>query len=249
MPGARCTRSLVCEIGSAHERSHHRFTGATRHSLRNGFTAYSVLSPVTGLSCHRRCADNPAKLDASVGASGPHGFAVRVSTIRQARCPRPPHPAPNVRDDRDTPLFRDGMAGHVHLIWVRRERKYFCKWGWTPKSLICPPPGKSVRRVVPVLCHTPPPGLAFGEPDDSSSGVSSLRPHPEERALARVSKDGRESMRCAHPSRRLLRKLLRMRTVFFMGSFAGDDGCDQSPLGGASGCTISQLAACADRAG
>src|SRR6266849_1758920 len=48
-----------------------------------------------------------------------------------------------------------------------------------------------------------------------------LRPHPEERALARVSKDGRESMRCVHPSRRLLRKLLRMRSVFFTGSFAG----------------------------
>jgi hypothetical protein len=40
-----------------------------------------------------------------------------------------------------------------------------------------------------------------------------LRPHPEERALARVSKDGRESMRWVHPSRRLLRKLLRMRIV------------------------------------
>src|SRR5258705_13086444 len=41
-----------------------------------------------------------------------------------------------------------------------------------------------------------------------------LRPHPEERALARVSKDGRESVRCGHPSRRLLCKLLRMRSVF-----------------------------------
>src|ERR1700691_1582337 len=30
------------------------------------------LSPVTGLSCHRRLADTSAKLDASVGASGPH---------------------------------------------------------------------------------------------------------------------------------------------------------------------------------
>jgi hypothetical protein len=48
-----------------------------------------------------------------------------------------------------------------------------------------------------------------------------LRPHPEERALARVSKDGRESVRCVHPSRRLLRKLLRMRTVFFAGSKMG----------------------------
>src|SRR5258706_4234809 len=36
----------------------------------------------------------------------------------------------------------------------------------------------------------------------------------EERALARVSKDGRESMRRHHPSRRLLCKLLRMRSVF-----------------------------------
>src|SRR6202163_242092 len=41
--------------------------------------------------------------------------------------------------------------------------------------------------------------------------------------LARVSKDGRESLRCVHPSRRLLRKLLRMRSVSFAGSCAGDD--------------------------
>src|SRR5882672_11254990 len=45
-----------------------------------------------------------------------------------------------------------------------------------------------------------------------------LRPHPEERPLGRVSKDGRESMRGVDPSRRLLRKLLRMRSVFFTGS-------------------------------
>jgi hypothetical protein len=58
--------------------SHHGHTGNTRHSPRNGVTAYSVLSLVTGLSCHHRFADHPAKLDASVGASGPHGFAVRA---------------------------------------------------------------------------------------------------------------------------------------------------------------------------
>ena len=56
------------------------------------------------------------------------------------------------------------------------------------------------------------------------AGVRDTDPRPEERALARVSKDGRESMRCVHPSRRSLRKLLRMRSVFFTGSFAGDDG-------------------------
>src|SRR5450631_3922818 len=31
----------------------------------------------------------------------------------------------------------------------------------------------------------------------------------------RVSKDGRESVRCLHPSRRLLRKLLRMRSEIY----------------------------------
>ena len=39
----------------AHERSHHEFTGTTRHSrTRMVLTAYFVLSPVIGLSCHRR---------------------------------------------------------------------------------------------------------------------------------------------------------------------------------------------------
>src|ERR1700730_8643838 len=64
---------------------------------RNGFTAYVVLSPVTGLFCHRHLADivlskpgwankNSAKLDASVGASGPHDFAVREKRLSSACC-------------------------------------------------------------------------------------------------------------------------------------------------------------------
>ena len=36
-----------------------------------------MLSPVTGLFCHRRLRKCFRKLDASVGASGPHDFAVR----------------------------------------------------------------------------------------------------------------------------------------------------------------------------
>jgi hypothetical protein len=90
---------------------------------RNGFTAYVELSPVTGLFCHRRqriwsCLSpvGPTQLrqlDASVGASGPHNFAVRCNISRQragdrsqvpknSPCnpvarktlPRPPHPSP-----------------------------------------------------------------------------------------------------------------------------------------------------------
>ncbi len=44
-----------------------------------------MLSPVTGLVCHRRLALLLARLDTSVGASGPHDFAVRVGAIRQRR--------------------------------------------------------------------------------------------------------------------------------------------------------------------
>ena len=49
---------------------------------------------------HRR------QLDASVGASGPPGFAVCNSLTRLLKLRHPPHPAPNVRDDGETPLVR-----------------------------------------------------------------------------------------------------------------------------------------------
>src|SRR3954449_854175 len=41
-------------------------------------TVSFVISPVIGLCCHRRFARLSATLDASVEASGPHDFAVRV---------------------------------------------------------------------------------------------------------------------------------------------------------------------------
>src|SRR5258706_10907648 len=48
MPGARCARGLVCKKTNTRV-SHHGHTGTTRHSPRNGFTAYFALSPVTRL--------------------------------------------------------------------------------------------------------------------------------------------------------------------------------------------------------
>ncbi|MDI4239036.1 hypothetical protein OZ411_40310, partial [Bradyrhizobium sp. Arg237L] len=62
--------------------------------LRDGVTAYFVLSPVTGLSCHRhfpRELVSREKLSASVGAPGPHDFAVRDTRARQSHASRPPH--------------------------------------------------------------------------------------------------------------------------------------------------------------
>jgi hypothetical protein len=57
-----------------------------------------VLSPVIGLSCHRRPEKAASQgLDASVEASGPHDFAVRVPRRSSARslssiAPRAPRP-------------------------------------------------------------------------------------------------------------------------------------------------------------
>jgi hypothetical protein len=69
-----------------------------RHSLRNGFTAYSTLSPAIGLvvTVANAMREHRRRLDASVEASGPHGFAVREYRIRLLRHARPPHLLPHV---------------------------------------------------------------------------------------------------------------------------------------------------------
>jgi len=89
-------------------------------------TVSFALSSVTGLVCHRRLADTSAKLDASVGASGPHDFAVREKRHSSLVPPRPSHPLPYVRDDRETPLCVGRDANDIEVIWVKRECKYFC---------------------------------------------------------------------------------------------------------------------------
>ncbi len=95
-------------------------------------TASFVLSPVTGLYCHRCRPDakHRRQLSASVGAPGPHDFAVRLDSARLAPPTRPPHPAPNVRDDRDTPLFkRGGTAGISKAVSTKRPSQIFLRAG------------------------------------------------------------------------------------------------------------------------
>jgi hypothetical protein len=71
------------------------------------------------------------ELDASVGASGPHGFAVREWHRSSSDASRPSHPTANVRDDRDPPLMRGETGGVKAVIWVKREAEYFYVKGWT----------------------------------------------------------------------------------------------------------------------
>src|SRR5216684_1832657 len=92
VPAAPAASCALC-IGKKHTSKRvHRNHPAFPHAMV--LTAYFVLSPVTGLFCHRRQRINvlPApgrgrhnirELDASVGASGPHDFAVRISAVRQ----------------------------------------------------------------------------------------------------------------------------------------------------------------------
>ena len=47
-PGARCTRGLACNCAQRTRTRAYRFSGNIRPSLRSGFTAYIVLSPVNG---------------------------------------------------------------------------------------------------------------------------------------------------------------------------------------------------------
>jgi hypothetical protein len=143
---------------------------------RNGFTAYVGLSPVTGLFCHRhprKCslsapgwADLPSReLDASVGASGPHDFAVREKRLSSACClsltslstrPAIPSRAKRCRVHRIPcptsvtiairPSCGTGWREFVEMICPTGEAKYFCKQGWTPLSTNRPT-GKSPHGI------------------------------------------------------------------------------------------------------
>jgi hypothetical protein len=66
-----------------------------RSLRRSGF----FVTVASAMRKHRR------QLDASVEATRPRGFVIRERRIRPKRHLRPSPPAPNVRDDRDTPLM------------------------------------------------------------------------------------------------------------------------------------------------
>ena len=128
-------------------------------------TVYFALSPATGLVCHRRPQETCKKLasrelDTSVGVSGPHDFAVRAQCHSSFDKPRPSHPAPNVRDDRETPLLwvrdsdgcRSDLAEKNTGIFLRRgldmRTRRFARRAATPVRLFrapqfsCEPPDR-----------------------------------------------------------------------------------------------------------
>src|SRR5882762_10909289 len=110
-PAVSCA---MCTRKCAHE--HTGSAETLRPSPRNGFTAYSVLFLVTGflatIAPEKRLLLE--ELDASIGASEPHDFAVRFSAVRQRhiRVHRIP---PRVRDVRERPSCRDETGQVISL--------------------------------------------------------------------------------------------------------------------------------------
>ena len=94
----KCTRVISGRTGN-HPASPHAMV----------LTASFVISPAIGsfatVAPQRLAAQ---ELDASVEASGPHDFSVRLSAVRQKRCPRPPQPVPTFVTMANAPLRGTG---------------------------------------------------------------------------------------------------------------------------------------------
>ena len=124
MPGAQCTRSLVCALvlEYAHEYSQRRHRKHPAFPTQWFYGLYRAL-PGDRAFLPPSFAGLTRDLGASVGASGPHDFAVRVRLARQARRQRPPHPASRVRDVAQRPsVGRDQIA--IMLIWGWGQEKF-----------------------------------------------------------------------------------------------------------------------------
>ena len=74
------------------------------------FTAYNALSPVTGFLATVACGCC-RKLDASVGASGPHAFAVHKAGVLVSGAACVHRILSRVRDDLEPPLGGTGRGG------------------------------------------------------------------------------------------------------------------------------------------
>ncbi len=126
-------------------------------------------------------------LSASVGAPGPHDFAVRSHAIRlrfsRLTQPRPSHPASNVRDDRDTPLQVEAGRRVSKVICGENEAECFSRADWMGQITL----------------------ILQGNFRSSDMRDHVLSPHPEEPRLARRLKGWPRARSGPHGSRRATR--------------------------------------------
>ena len=115
-----------------------RTTGITRHSrTRMVLTVSFALFPVIGLCCHRRRRDAISIVANLMPASRHQNHTTSPSApcaARLAASSRPPHPAPDVRDDRDTPLMWDRMSERCWCFGLATNQNIFSERTGRPKS-------------------------------------------------------------------------------------------------------------------
>src|ERR1700722_1084118 len=141
MPGARCTRSLVCAMGNkyAHEYSKRAIGNHPTFPHAMVYGLYRAL-PGDRLSCHRR-QRLPANLTPASGCQDHTSSPSAASNARQARR-RVHRIPPRVRDVASRPSEWDGTARDILLIWVRPQaiflkfRNYLGCAPWEGKSAL-----------------------------------------------------------------------------------------------------------------
>ena len=116
--------SLACKKRCTLRTQDQQGSQDNRRPLRNGLTAYTWSPRCTLPVSHRRLAHRSQDL---IPASGNRDrtispYAIRASSLR---APRPSHPAPNVRDDRDTPLQWRRDAGIKSCLSEKRKQNIF----------------------------------------------------------------------------------------------------------------------------
>jgi hypothetical protein len=123
-PAASCAKIKSTRV------SHHRSTGIPGLPCA---TVYDLLRALSGdrALCHRRLRN--------VSQTSRQRRGVKTTRLRRprqctrlVRCPRPSHPAPDVRDDREAPLFVGAGRGELlEMICPTAKAKYFSQGGWT----------------------------------------------------------------------------------------------------------------------
>src|SRR4051794_25303476 len=137
MPGARCTRSLICKKVKAYERRHrevHRFHPAFPHAMV--LTVSSVIFPVIGFVVTVASGRLPANLTPASRrqnpTTSPSASVLFVSSTSASTASRPASVT-----IASAPWW-DETARVMDLIWEKREGVCFCNRDWTGKSVICP---------------------------------------------------------------------------------------------------------------
>jgi hypothetical protein len=147
-------------------------------------TASFVISPAIGFFVTVAGSALAADLNASVEASGPHDFSVRIAALSSSAPPASTASRPNVRDDGQRPSSgRDG--GDKQLICVKREAEYFFDEDWTGQISLNRLDNFDFARKSVGRSKGPSPGIGR----DSGRGTFHIRLSPRKQASCPLSQD------------------------------------------------------------